>query len=116
MSRVTTFAVGATAVGALASTGFRVLKSQGGPDGCGGIHLLIENFDGVPPRVLPPGWVAANAIDKSRAGRLKAERHVTNTWQICGVFVRFHSRQSADVKIAYANDFRIVKSHFRGCR
>ena len=63
MKRPTTFAIGAAAVVALASTAFWVLKSQGSPEGCVGDGLLIENFDGVTPPTLPVGWVATNAID-----------------------------------------------------
>jgi hypothetical protein len=63
MRRATTFAICSAAVIALATTASWVLKSQDSPDGCGGIQLLIENFDGVTPPALPPGWVAANAID-----------------------------------------------------
>jgi hypothetical protein len=50
----------AAAVVALGATASSLVDSQDSPNGCGGIGLLEENFDGVTP---PPGWVVTNAID-----------------------------------------------------
>jgi hypothetical protein len=52
------FAIGAVAEVALAATASSVFNKQGSPEQCGGATLLIEEFDGVTPPTLPPGWVS----------------------------------------------------------
>jgi hypothetical protein len=63
MMRATAITIGTAAVVALAADAPSIFNSQESPDGCGGVTLLIEDFDGVTPPALPDGWVATNAID-----------------------------------------------------
>ena len=63
MTRVTTFAIGAVAVAALAATASSVFNGEDPAGLCDPAEIFAEDFDGVIPPTLPPEWVATNAID-----------------------------------------------------